>query len=1010
MQRMHPVRWLFLGGALLIAVIAVGTTILVGSFRDRALADSERELKNTALILAEQIDRSLQALELVQRSVLEKLETREIFSAEEYQRRTTGEDVHRMLVDSIKGLVHVHAITLIDAKGTLLNFSRYWPIPQIDVSDRDYFVALKSDTALNSYVSAPVRNRGTGTWTIYLARKIAAPDAAFLGLILGAVELSYFEKLFGSIVLHNHSSISLNRNDGILLTRFPSVEAAIGRTFKASKEALGDRNSGTIRYFSTMESKERILAAHRLAHYPLHVAVNLDVEAALAGWQKETRVLLSAGGLAAASIALMIFLISRQLALRDKLLQRTLALEKQRLDTAINNMTQGLLLFDSSERMIICNRRYLEMYGLSADVVKPGCALRDLLRHRQEAGSFSGDPEEYRSALSRTLAEGRTGETISEFPDGRSIRIVNQPLADGGWVSTHENIGERQQLLRERDRDREFLNQIIDNIPIMIAVKDVAERKFVLANRAAEALWGISRAHALGKTARDLFPESQADLIDHYDDAALQSDTPLILDAHPNVVRSGSMRTVVSKRLAIRDSEGNPQFLVSVVEDVTERKRLADRIAHLAHYDALTDLPNRAFFREQLEQSIHWIRQGEHLAVLYLDIDHFKGVNDTLGHPVGDDLLKAVAVRLRGCLRETDIAGRLGGDEFAIVRPAVTDPKDVIDLVNRLQEAIRASYDVGGHQLVADLSIGIAMAPDDGIDPDQLLKNADLAMYGAKSEGRGTYRFFEPEMDARVKARRALEFDLREALMTGAFELYYQPVIDLRKNTVAGCECLLRWQHAKRGMISPTEFIPIAEETGLITPLGEWVLRTACSDARHWPDDIYLAVNVSPVQFKTGNLVQTVVNALAASGLSADRLELEITETVLIHDDEKTLAALKQLRQLGVRIAMDDFGTGYSSLSYLQRFPFNKIKIDGSFIKTIAEADGSLAIVEAVVNIAGSRKITTTAEGVETEQQLELLRALGCTEVQGHLFGAPQPLAATLPLFGSKPRVAVRAA
>jgi diguanylate cyclase (GGDEF)-like protein/PAS domain S-box-containing protein len=1007
MQRMHPVRWLIIGGALLIAVIAVGTTILVGSFRDRALADTERELKNTALILAEQIDRSFQALELVQRSVLEKLDTREISSSEEYERRTSGEDVHRMLVDSIKGLVHVDAVTLIDAKGKLLNFSRYWPIPQVNVSDRDYFVALASDAGLKSYVSAPVRNRGTGTWTIYLARKIAAPDGTFLGLILGAVELSYFEKFFGSIVLREHSSIALMRDDGVLLTRFPKIESAIGRKFMASKEALAEKNSGTIRYHGVMEGKQRILAAQRLPHYPLHLAVNLDVEAALAGWRKETPVLLSAGGLAAASVALMIILIARQFAQRDRLLQQTLALEKQRLDTAINNMTQGLLLFDSSERMIVCNRRYLEMYGLSADVVKPGCTLRDLLRHRKELGNFSGDPEQYRSALLHAVAEGRTGETITESADGRAIRIVNKPLMNGGWVSTHEDITERQRLLRERDRDREFLNQIIDNIPIMIAVKDVTERKFVLANRAAEALWGIPRAQVLGKTARELFPQSQADLIDRYDDAAIESDAPLILDAHPNVVRAGSMRTVVSKRLAIRDSQGKPQFLVSVVEDVTERKRLADRIAHLAHYDALTDLPNRVFFREQLDRAVHWLRPGEHLAVLYLDIDHFKGVNDTLGHPVGDDLLKSVAVRLRGCLRETDIAGRLGGDEFAIVRTAVTDPKDVTDLVNRLQEAIRANYEVGGHQLLADLSIGIAMAPEDGIDPDQLLKNADLAMYGAKSEGRGTYRFFEAEMDARVKARRALEFDLREALMTGGFELYYQPVIDVRQKTIAGCECLLRWQHAKHGMVSPTQFIPIAEETGLITPLGEWVLRTACKDATLWPEGIYLAVNVSPVQFKTGNLVQTVVNALAASGLSADRLELEITENVLIRDDEKTLAVLKQLRQLGVRIAMDDFGTGYSSLAYLQRFPFNKIKIDSSFIKTIAEADGSLPIVEAVVNIAGSREITTTAEGVETEQQLELLRELGCGEVQGYLFSPPQPLAVTLELFGSK---AVRAA
>ena len=365
----------------------------------------------------------------------------------------------------------------------------------------------------------------------------------------------------------------------------------------------------------------------------------------------------------------------------------------------------------------------------------------------------------------------------------------------------------------------------------------------------------------------------------------------------------------------------------------------------------------------------------------------------TLGHPVGDELLKAVAARLRSCVRDTDIVARLGGDEFAIIQTAIAGPTDVIDLVNRIHEAIRKPYEAGGHLLVADTSIGIALAPDDGANPDQLLKNADLAMYGAKTDGRGTSRYFEPDMDARVKARRALEFDLREAIMCGGFELHYQPLVNLEYDKISGCEALLRWRHSARGMISPVEFIPIAEETGLIIPLGEWVLRTACAEAATWPDDIKVAVNVSPVQFKSGNLVQTVINALAASRLPACRLELEITEAVLIRDEESALAVLHQLRGLGVRIAMDDFGTGYSSLSYLQRFPFDKIKIDRSFIKDVAEIDGSCSIVQAVVSIAKSRNITTTAEGVETEQQLELLRTLGCTETQGYLYSPPRPAA-----------------
>ena len=421
-------------------------------------------------------------------------------------------------------------------------------------------------------------------------------------------------------------------------------------------------------------------------------------------------------------------------------------------------------------------------------------------------------------------------------------------------------------------------------------------------------------------------------------------------------------------------------------------------------------MPNRALFREQLEQALKRVQRGEQLAVLYIDIDEFKSVNDTLGHSVGDELLKAVADRLRGCLRKTDFVARLGGDEFAIIQTALERPADATELVSRIYEAIRAPYECVGHLITTDASIGIALAPEDGTDLDQLLKNADLAMYGAKADGRRTYRFFEPGMDARVKALRTLELDLRQAITDGGFEIHYQPLVNLRDNKVTGCEALLRWRHPKLGMISPAEFIPVAEDTGLINQLGEWVLTTACAEAATWPDHIRVAVNVSPVQFRSQTLALKVAAALAASGLPANRLELEITEAVLIRDDEAALAMLHQLRELGVRIALDDFGTGYSSLSYLQRFPFDKIKIDRCFIKGIAEPDGSPSIVQAVVNIAAERNMTTTAEGVETEQQLEILRKLGCTEMQGYLFSPAIPASDILQLFLSPRAMALAVA
>ena len=407
----------------------------------------------------------------------------------------------------------------------------------------------------------------------------------------------------------------------------------------------------------------------------------------------------------------------------------------------------------------------------------------------------------------------------------------------------------------------------------------------------------------------------------------------------------------------------------------------------------MTDLPNRALFREQLKRELARLREGEQLAVLYIDIDEFKSVNDTLGHLIGDELLKSVAVSLGNCISASDFVVRLGGDEFAIVQTAIKDREDVADLVTRMYRAIRQPYQCLGHQVTTDASVGIALAPQHGGDLDQLLKNADLAMYAAKAAGRRTYRFFEPEMDARVKARRVLEMDLRQAITDGGLEVYYQPCVNLQDNRITGCEALLRWRHPERSMISPAEFIPIAEETGLINQLGEWVLTTACAEATTWPDDIKLAVNVSPVQFRSGTLALKIVAALAASGLPASRLELEITEAVLIRDDEAALAILHQLRAIGVRIALDDFGTGYSSLSYLQRFPFDKIKIDRCFVNDIAAPDGSACIVQAVVNIAAARHMKTTAEGVETQQQMELLRALCCSEMQGYLFSPAKPAA-----------------
>jgi diguanylate cyclase (GGDEF)-like protein/PAS domain S-box-containing protein len=445
---------------------------------------------------------------------------------------------------------------------------------------------------------------------------------------------------------------------------------------------------------------------------------------------------------------------------------------------------------------------------------------------------------------------------------------------------------------------------------------------------------------------------------------------------------------------------------VVTMEDITDWQKAQAQIAHMARHDALTDLPNRTLFRERLVQELRRTARGERVAVFCVDLDHFKNVNDTLGHPIGDDLLKQVASRLTECVRDGDTICRLGGDEFAIVQGGQLSVRETSGFANRMIELVGAPYIVQGYQVVVGTSIGISVAPDDGRDPDQLLKNADMALYRAKIDGRGSYRYFEAGMDAEAQARRVLELDLRAALERSEFEVHYQPILNLSAGHIVCFEALVRWRHPQRGLVPPAGFIALAEETGLIVPIGNLVLNIACRDAVRWPKEISVAVNLSPVQFKDRKLVGSVLSALSESGLAANRLELEITESVLLQDNAATFATLHKLRDAGIRIAMDDFGTGYSSLSYLRSFPFDKIKIDQSFVRELASSSDAMAIVRAVTSLGKSLGVSTTAEGVETNDQLLVLRSEGCSEAQGFLFGKPVPAAEVEQmLFKSRLRV-----
>lgn len=594
-------------------------------------------------------------------------------------------------------------------------------------------------------------------------------------------------------------------------------------------------------------------------------------------------VIVTALALLILAISFIVVLVDRNLAKRElvearrvKLMADALKRQADISSAALDNMAQGLSMFDADDRLVTFNRRYAEIYSLPEGFLTPGIPVAEVLKYLVDTGSFPGDLEYYVNEIANSPLQA--SHTEVELASGRVIDIQRRPLPDGRWVATHE--------------------------------------------------------------------------------------------------------------------------------DITERREAAKRIAYLAGHDALTGLPNRVSFGEHLQSSLGRLSRGHHFAVHTIDLDRFKEVNDTLGHPIGDQILKQVANRLRDVLRDEDHVTRLGGDEFAVIQADVLQAADAAALATRMISTLSEPFEFDGHTVVIGATIGIAFAPEDGTDRDDLLKKSDLALYRAKAESRGTFRLFEKGMDSRLRERRELEADLRTAIQQGQFELHYQPILNLATRGITAFEALIRWDHPTRGMVQPNDFIATAEETGLIIPIGEWVLRQACRDAATWPDGIKVAVNLSAAQFKRGDILAVVTSALTASGLQAERLELEITESVLLNDEDWVLSVLQSLRNLGVRIAMDDFGTGYSSLSYLRNFPFTKIKIDRAFVSDIAQTPGGLAIVQATIQLSEKLGMITTAEGVETLDQMNILVSEGCTEVQGYHISCAVPakaISALIATHGASP-------
>jgi diguanylate cyclase (GGDEF)-like protein/PAS domain S-box-containing protein len=640
----------------------------------------------------------------------------------------------------------------------------------------------------------------------------------------------------------------------------------------------------------------------------------------------------------------------------------------------------------ASLRFLAVNQAAVEHYGYTREQFLSKSALD--IRPQDEIDAF-------REVAGTGRGSYRTGRAWQHIKaDGSLIDVIvySKPIDYEGRAAMMVaviDVTERKRAEDDLRRTREFLDTVIENIPVMLYAKDGP--RYVLMNRAGEQLLGIPRSELIGKTDSDLFPREAAETLISRDQEALRSDSVQVFEEETIPTRHQGVRDLITRRLAVESHDGQSKYVLAVAEDVTERNRDAKRIAYLNTHDALTDLPNRKALVERLEFTLERATSGrESFAILRIDLDGFKEINDALGPAVADALLRKVAERLTAVAGKQFLA-RTGGGEFTILVGEGPHPAKAIALADGLLAAVADAFDVDGRSLRLGLSIGVAFFPDDATDVTALLGNAYAALERARADGRGVFRVFEADMDRKLRERRALEQDLRSALGRGEISLHYQPQARA-SGEIVGFEALIRWTHKERGMVPPPEFIPVAEESGLIVSLGEWVLREACREAASWPNPVQVAVNLSPVQFRQGDLPGLVHSILVETGLAPDRLELELTESVMFDDFSRASSVLRRLKSLGLKIALDDFGTGYSSLSYLHAFPFDKIKIDKSFVWMLQKNPQSAAIISAIVGLGRGLSMHVVAEGVETFDQLRFLTDEGCNAVQGYLIGRPHPI------------------
>jgi diguanylate cyclase (GGDEF)-like protein/PAS domain S-box-containing protein len=1029
-------------------------------------------------------------------------------------------------------------LTLIGADGFQAASTTDYRGPPLYLGDREHFRKQLDPAADKLFISEPVLGRASGKMSLQFSRRLRGPDGGFAGVIVISIDPDFIGLFYRTVDIGAQGSVVLRNLDGVVLAAKGLSGNAVGRQVKPQSflDAVARSRSGHYWGGGAIDGTNRLVSYRSSEKFPLIFAIGLSENELLSGYRKHRTIYLTVAAFVTLVILAAMAFDLRHRARLDrsqealKELNQEISKQNARFDVALTNMPSGLSMFDADGKLLVWNNRYIEIYGMSPDVVRQGVSINTIVEHWKEAGDLDIEVEAYVGEFRQALIDFGNSTSTTRLSDGRSISVTNTATAGGGWVGIHEDITERirteqeifdqatelartsmrfeaalsnmtqglclfdadKRLVVANNRFREMYDlpaelvapgtplplllqhhadrgaksdltiaEHVERIPTLqqqnfvpadgreISIKrtptpeggwvatheDVTAEKRgerLLAEKAAEleiindrfdaALSNMTQGISMFDGRRRLvvwnaryaeiyqLPQtllkmgtSQEDIADYIVSSGIakgraadadRENEDFGTDEHPTDRSASGIEEFNDGRVILlsRQAMSNGGWLTTH-EDITERRRAEKEIIHLARHDPLTGLANRAEFNAKLDEATKRLkRNGGAVTVMMLDLDKFKAVNDTLGHPAGDQLLVDVAQRLKASVRETDVLARLGGDEFAIIQEgAPSQHEGASALALRIINSITQPFDLSGQRASVGTSIGIVLAPEHGADPEELLKRADLALYNVKAGGRNDFRIFQPEMLEVVHSQQSAESELRDAIARDEFELYYQPLVDARTRLLCGVEALVRWHHPTNGLVGPDDFIPLAESTGLIVPLGDWVLQQACKDAASWPANIKVAVNISAVQFKKGNLFDVILCTLVESGLAPERLELEITETALLENHGAHLATIRRLKNLGISLALDDFGTGYSSMNYLTIIPFDKIKIDKSFTQGILKRRDCKAIVASTLALAHGLGTVTTAEGVETEQQFDYMREAGVDMVQGFLFGRPVP-------------------